>query len=172
MESEAWTTLPRVNASAAAVAPFVLECVSVVAPETFVVEITMQKSGRPKLKVALDTDEGVDLERCGEVVAALREALCAAPDPELQKIGTDYEIEVGSPGVGNPLRHPRQYRANIGRTVRLLTVDNETVEGKIVEADDQGLTVELKATKKRAGLRRTFEAQRIAQAKIIVSFND
>lgn len=163
---------PKINAAAVAAAPFIMESVASLAPEAFVVEISAHKTGRPKLKVALDTDDGVDLERCGEIVVGLREALCAAPDDELRKIGFDYEIEVGSPGVGSALRNPRQYRANVGRTLRLTTVESETVEGKIVDADDAGLTLEVRPTKKNPGARRRFGPENIAQAKIIVTFND
>ncbi len=172
MKSEAWTLSPKINAAAATAAPFILETVGSLAPEAFVVEIAVHKTGRYKLKVALDTDDGVDLERCGEIVVGLREALCAASDEELRKIGFDYEIEVGSPGVGSALRHPRQYRANIGRILRLTTVENETVEGKIVGADDSGLTLEVKATKKSPGAQRSFKPENILQAKIIVTFHD
>ncbi|MDW8335072.1 MAG: hypothetical protein RMM53_12735, partial [Bacteroidia bacterium] len=120
----------------------------------------------------LDTDAGVDLERCAEIAVALRDALCGATEKSLQELGNDYEIEVGSPGVGSALRHPRQYRANIGRTLRLTTTENQTFEGKIVHADETGVTLEVKTSAKKPAARLRFDAERIAQAKVTLHFND
>lgn len=47
--------------------------------------------------------------------------------------GAAYVLEVGSPGVGKPLREARHYQRNVGRLLTITTAEGET-RGRIVRA--------------------------------------
>ena len=40
---------------------------------------------------------------------------------------------------------PRQYEKNVGRSLEVLTVDDETLTGNLTQADQKGITLEWKA---------------------------
>jgi ribosome maturation factor RimP len=56
-------------------------------------------------------------------------------------LGETYVLEVGSAGITRPLEMPRQYIKNIGRTLKLQLREGEDVEGEIVAADQEGVTL-------------------------------
>lgn len=52
-----------------------------------------------------------------------------------------YVLEVSSPGTDRPLTSPRHFRRNVGRLVRIARKGGEPVEGRIVSADADGVTL-------------------------------
>jgi ribosome maturation factor RimP len=47
----------------------------------------------------------------------------------------DFSLEVASAGVSSPLKHVRQYKKNIGRTL-IVKTETENIEAELVEAND------------------------------------
>ena len=80
-----------------------------------------------KIKVVLDGDTGVNLEDCIAVSRAIEHNL----DREEQ----DFSLEVTSAGASSPLQLPRQYKKNIGRKLKVKTLDGE-LEGILTAAND------------------------------------
>lgn len=81
------------------------------------------KRGRTQLvRLTLDREDGIDLETCARVSEELSRLL-DADDP----IPGRYTLEVTSPGVNRPLRGERDFRRNMGRTVRVATAGGEVV---------------------------------------------
>lgn len=52
-----------------------------------------------------------------------------------------YVLEVSSPGTDRPLTSPRHFRRNVGRLVRIVREGGEPVEGRIVSADADGVSL-------------------------------
>lgn len=94
-------------------------------------------SGRSKaLHLLVDTDSGITLGECTELNRELRPLLEAAgllPD--------DFAFEVSSPGVGRPLRLPRQFTKNVGRTLEVETTQGEKLTGTLEAASPEQLTL-------------------------------
>lgn len=89
---------------------------------------------RSVVRVVVDRDGGVDLDAVAEVSRAVSDALDAA-----DSLGSSpYVLEVTSPGVDRPLTLPRHWRRNIGR---LVLAGERT--GRIVAADDHGVTLDI-----------------------------
>lgn len=92
------------------------------------------------VRVVVDRSGGVDLEALGAVTRAVSRALDDA-DP----IAHRYTLEVTSPGVERRLRRPDHFKGAVGEAVKVRTlpeVDGERrVEGTLVAADDEGITV-------------------------------
>lgn len=95
----------------------------------------------PLLRVLVDRPGGVDLDLLAQITREISAALDAV-DP----IPSRYTLEVSSPGLERPLRRPEHFNAAIGATVKVKTrpgTDGQRrVEGQLVAADDEGITVE------------------------------
>ncbi|MBQ0147681.1 MAG: ribosome assembly cofactor RimP [Flavobacteriaceae bacterium] len=89
-------------------------------------------SSDDKISILADGDEGLSVE---EIVRISRYV-----EHNLDREECDFALEVSSPGVGIPLVMPRQYKKNIGRILEV-TLDDTVLEGEIVEADDEGVTL-------------------------------
>ena len=63
---------------------------------------------------------------------------------------SEYQLEVGSPGVDRPLTLPRHWRRNVGRLVTV-TVAGATVTGRVVGADDKGVVLDVDGTEQETG---------------------
>lgn len=53
----------------------------------------------------------------------------------------DFELEVGSPGMTEPFIHPLQYTKNVGRKVRVTTLEGQVLQGEMTAFDGQTLTL-------------------------------
>lgn len=96
------------------------------------------------IKVYIDADSGLTVEKSIQINRALR----AAIDAEGMFPEGDYSLEVSSPGVGEPLTSARQYRKNVGRLLEIEKTDGSVVTGFLREVSDDTLTLEVKGTKK------------------------
>src|SRR5688572_11230920 len=83
-------------------------------PSIFLIDLTITDGF--KIIVTLDGDNGVTLQDCIDISRAIEHNL----DREEQ----DFSLEVASAGVSAPLKLKRQYRKNIGRTLKVRTADS------------------------------------------------
>ncbi|TKV60971.1 ribosome maturation factor RimP [Nakamurella flava] len=98
--------------------------------------LTVQTAGRRRVvKVIVDSDEGVDLDRA----AALSRAISAELDTDDAVLGAAaYVLEVTSPGVGRPLSAPRHFRRSRRRLLVVTTADGRTVTGHLLRVVEPG----------------------------------
>ncbi len=85
-----------------------------------------------KIVILADGDEGLSVE---EIVRISRHV-----EHNLDREECDFALEVSSPGVGSNLTMPRQFAKNVGRTLEA-TLNDKVMEGEIVEADEEGVTI-------------------------------
>lgn len=97
----------------------------------FVVHAEVRPGG--KAIVEVDNDQAITLSVLTDINQGLREAFGEKLD--------DVELEVGSPGMGNPFRVMRQYRKHIGRVVEVLKKDGTVVLGQLTSADGESLSL-------------------------------
>lgn len=103
-------------------------------PSIFLIDMTITESF--KIIVTLDGDNGVVLQDCIDISRAIEHNL----DREEQ----DFSLEVASAGVSSPLKHLRQYKKNIGRTLEVKT-NTETIEAVLTYATDENIVLEWEA---------------------------
>ncbi len=105
-------------------------------PDSFLVQIKVKPVNN--IKVFLDGDEGITIEKCTKLNRALYRHL------EEQKTfeNDDFALEVSSAGVGEPLLMQRQYVKNIGRFVAVNTKNNELLEGELKAATETEILLE------------------------------
>ena len=86
-----------------------------------------------KITVEIDHKDGVWIEDCCELSRFIEEHF----DRDVE----DFELEVGSAGIGQPFKVLQQYINSIGYDVELLTADGKKMEGSLKSADEQGFVV-------------------------------
>lgn len=119
--------------------------------DTFLVEIRIKPTNN--VKVYLDADNGLAIERCIKINRALYKKLEEAaifPDG-------DFSLEVSSPGVGEPLKTLRQYKKNVGRDVEVFLKDDSVIAGKLIDVNEGFLTLEVVEGKNKKAVKTTCE---------------
>ena len=90
------------------------------------------------IKVFLDGDKGLPIEKCVQFNRKLYkmiEELGIYPEGE-------FSLEVSSPGLDEPLQLHRQYVKNIGREIEVLFTDDTRKEGKLLEVAESDIIIE------------------------------
>jgi ribosome maturation factor RimP len=101
--------------------------------------------GRMTVRVFVDADDGIDLDTVADVSEELSRGL-DLHDP----IQGRYTLEVSSPGIERSLRRPEHFALSVGsraivKTTERMVGDSHRVEGTIVAADGDVLTLETDA---------------------------
>lgn len=102
----------------------------------FLVDITVSPDDR--IVVEIDHAEGVWIDDCVSLSRYI--------ESKLSRDQEDYELEVGSAGIGQPFKVLPQYVCHIGKEVEVLTKDGRKLRGILTaaEADHFELTVSVK----------------------------
>ncbi|SEA26018.1 ribosome assembly cofactor RimP [Pedobacter hartonius] len=135
-------------------------------PELFLVEVKMLPNN--KLIIHVDGDEGISIQDCAAISRHVGFHL-----EEENTIEKAYNLEVSSPGVGEPLKLKRQYEKNIGRDLSMKLAGGELKEGKLLEMNDKSITIEAKVKEKgkKAQLVETsIDFDNIIETKVLISF--
>ncbi|WP_455591218.1 ribosome assembly cofactor RimP [Bacteroides sp.] len=134
----------------------------------FLVEVTVSPEDR--IVVEIDHAEGVWIEDCVELSRYI--------ESKLNREEEDYELEVGSAGIGQPFKVVQQYYNHIGREVEVLTKDGRKLNGVLKEADEAKFVVGVEKKVKEEGAKRpklmevdeTFGYDDIKYTKYLISF--
>ena len=134
----------------------------------FLVEVTV--SPDDKIVVEIDHAEGVWIEDCVELSRFI--------ESKLNREEEDYELEVGSAGIGQPFKVLQQYYNHVGSDVEVLTKDGRKLTGVLKDADEEKFVVAVQKKVKVAGAKRpklmeedeTFRYDEIKYTKYLISF--
>jgi ribosome maturation factor RimP len=104
-----------------------------------VLELELRGQGRGRvLSVILDADGPVEADVVERVSKDLSRALDQA-DP----LQGSYTLEVTTPGLERPLQSARDFRRQRGHEVRIVAGVASAVQGMVVDADDQAVTLDV-----------------------------
>ena len=104
-------------------------------PTYFCVSISIKPTNN--IKVFVDGDDGIKIERCVSFNRRLYKLIEeAAIYPE-----GDFSLEVSSPGIEEPLKLHRQYLKNIGRTIEIQLLDGTVKEGLLETVTNNDVTI-------------------------------
>jgi ribosome maturation factor RimP len=98
--------------------------------DLFLVEVKATPGN--EIEVVVDSDTAVSIDQC----VALSRAIEAAFDRDAE----DFELSVGSAGIGQPLKLARQYRKAVGRPVEVVMKDGMKYAG-VLESAGEGSIV-------------------------------
>ena len=134
----------------------------------FLVDVTFTPDDR--IVVEIDHADGVWIEDCAELSRFMQERLG-------EDLG-NYEVEVGSAGLGQPFKVEQQYVNHVGKDVEVLTADGKKVQGILKSVDGRSFVVTVKEKQKIEGKKRpqivdvdkTFSMDEIKYTKYLLSF--
>ncbi|MBK9960272.1 MAG: ribosome maturation factor [Saprospiraceae bacterium] len=104
--------------------------------------VALEQKGK-NVGVFLDSDSGIQLEICRQISRFLEEHF-----DQNKWFGVDYVLEVSSAGLSRPLKFPRQYVKNIGRELKMVQIDGSQLQGKLIQADLEKITLEWEEIRK------------------------
>jgi len=133
--------------------------------DMFIVEVKVLPVNRISLR--LDRMEGgIVVSDCAEVSRHI--------EAGLDRDAEDFSLEVSSAGLEEPFRVKQQYLKNRGRRVEVLTFDGLKRQGRLQEADETGITLEVtqrdRQLKKDVTHTIAIQYDQIKQTKKVVSF--
>lgn len=99
-----------------------------------------------RIVVEIDHKDGVWIDDCVELSKFIEAHL----DRDVQ----DYELEVGSAGIGQPFKVMQQYINNVGNELEVLVAGGEKLKGLLKDADESGFTLATKKKVKPEGAKR------------------
>ena len=99
--------------------------------DLFLIDLTVGTDN--KIILTIDGDNGVTLQDCIDMSRAV--------EHNLDREEEDFALEVASAGAASPLKQPRQFKKNIGRTLLIKTAEGE-IEAPLVDATDEVAVLE------------------------------
>lgn len=112
--------------------------------EYFLVDVSVDSFN--KILVEIDHADGVWIEDCVDLSRYIESKV----DREIE----DYELEVGSAGVGQPFKVLQQYYINVGSEVEVLLKNGQKLTGVLKNADEEGIVLTITKKVKEEGDRR------------------
>ena len=136
--------------------------------EYFLVDVSVTPDD--KIVVEIDHAEGVWIDDCVELSRFI--------ESKLDREEEDYELEVGSAGIGQPFKVLQQYLIHIGKEVEVLTREGKKLEGVLKDANEENMTVTIQKKVKLEGSKRpkmveediTYKYDEIKYTKYLISF--
>ena len=136
--------------------------------EYFLVGIEISQDD--KIVVEIDHADGVWIEDCV--------GLSRYIEDHLSRDEEDYELEVGSAGLGQPFKVPQQYINFIGKEVEVLDAGGKKYQGvlKSVDGDsfvvtiNEKVMVEGKKRPQKMDVDHTFDMNNVKYTKYLISF--
>ena len=134
----------------------------------FLVDIIFGADDR--IVIEIDHADGVWIEDCAALSRFLQEKLG-------DELG-DYELEVGSAGLGQPFKVAQQYINHIGDAVEVLDLDGKKVQGVLKSVEGNNFTVTMQEKQKQEGKKRpvlvevdrTYAMDGVKYAKYLLTF--
>jgi ribosome maturation factor RimP len=95
--------------------------------------VDIQMDGDDRIVIEIDCADGVWIEDCAELSRFLSEKLG-------DELG-DYELEVGSAGLGQPFKVTQQYVNHVGDQVEVVTADGQKIIGLLKQVEGRTFVV-------------------------------
>ena len=112
--------------------------------EYFLVDIEISPDDR--IVVEIDHADGVWIEDCVELSRYI--------ESHLDREQEDFELEVGSAGIGQPFKVLRQYEIHQGERVEVLTTEGKKLQGTLGGVTPEGFTLTIEEKVREEGAKR------------------
>ena len=136
--------------------------------EYFLVEVSV--SADNCVSVEIDHADGVWIEDCVQLSKHI--------EANLNRDEEDYELEVGSAGIGQPFKVLQQYINHVSKEVEVLACDGKKYRGVLTRADEESFTVTIQVKEKPEGAKRpilvdkeyTWKYNEVKYTKYLINF--
>ena len=108
--------------------------------------VDLQIGSDNKITVEIDQKEGVWIEDC----VALSQYIESKLNGEID----NYDLEVGSAGIGQPLKVAQQFQNCLGQEVEVKMRDGQKLTGVLKEVDGDNITLTMQVKVKEEGMKR------------------
>ena len=134
----------------------------------FLVDVSVSPDDR--IVVEIDHADGVWIDDCVDLSRYI--------ESKLNREEEDYELEVGSAGIGQPFKVLKQYQIYVGKEVEALDKAGKKWKGVLAEANEENFTITMTVKVKPEGAKRpklveqnvTFTYDEIKYTKYLISF--
>ncbi|MDR1562840.1 MAG: ribosome assembly cofactor RimP [Dysgonamonadaceae bacterium] len=122
------------------------------------------------ITVEIDSDNPVAIDDCV--------ALSRHIESQMNRETEDFSLEVGSAGIGSPLRNVRQYHKNIGNELEVLTINGKKLTGILKSVNEKEFVLTIEKLEKQDNIKRkvrikedlTFGYEEIKKANYLIRF--
>lgn len=136
--------------------------------EYFLVDVDVTPDDR--IVVEIDHHDGVWIEDCVELSRFIED--------HLNRDEEDYELEVGSAGLGQPFKVLQQYINCIGKTVEVLDANGIKYKGTLLSVEEPNFRLLTQEKQKQEGkkrpvlvdVERTFSISEVKYCKYLIDF--
>lgn len=130
--------------------------------DRFIVDIRV-KTGNV-INVTIDSDSSISIDDCIKISRNI--------EFNLDRETEDFSLNVSSAGLEEPFKLLRQYQKYIGKEVSVLLNTGKKVKGILLTVDDEKLSIEIPANKKKKTEKSEAEflLEEIKETKSIISF--
>lgn len=132
----------------------------------FLVEVKVSPG---KITVIIDHPKGVKIEDCVAINRFLQNHY------DTTDVFEHHELEVGSPGMEEPLKVLPQYQKRLGREVSVVTFDGLKRTGTLMSVDENGIMLneDVKSANKKEKLKQlnNIPFSNIKETRVIFSFD-
>jgi len=134
----------------------------------FIVEISVSSSNM--IHIFVDSYDGMTIEQC---IAISRNV-----EHNLDREEEDFALEVSSPGLTESFKVKEQYIKYTGKVIKVLTSEDEKLEGLLKSTSDEGIVMETSGKEKVEGQKKkqlvvkeyNLKYDDIKSAKAVISF--
>jgi len=136
--------------------------------EYYILELEIKPGNN--IKVELESMGPVSISDCVDISRQI--------EHNLDREAEDFALQVSSPGIDKPLRDPRQYMKNVGRSLKVRLNEGEEAQGELMKADEKGIKLLTKRKERVQGKKKKILIEeeldltysQIKQAKIKINF--
>jgi ribosome maturation factor RimP len=130
--------------------------------DKFLVELLVKPGN--KIFIFIDGDHGVMISDCVE--------LSRFVESQLDRESEDFELNVSSSGADQPIKLPRQYVKNVGRSLQVKLSEENSVSGKLEAVTETGIILTTPGDKKKKLPPETLNIpyESMVESKVIISF--
>jgi ribosome maturation factor RimP len=134
----------------------------------FLVSLTVAPGN--KIMVSIDSMSGISIEYCIEINKLIEHSL----DREIE----DFELEVGSAGIGQPFKVRQQYIKHIGKIVEVIDKVGVRIKGTLSQVIDDHFIVDEEKMVKPEGkkkkelqiIQHSYKFEEVKSVKEIITF--
>lgn len=124
----------------------------------FLTDLTISPDDR--IVVEIDHQDGVWIEDCVELSRFIEDGL----DRDTE----DFELEVGSAGIGQPFKVLRQYEIHEGECVEVLTKEGKKMEGILSDVTPEHFTITIQEKVRLEGKKRP----QLVDRDVVLNYDD
>lgn len=97
---------------------------------------TLNENGHTIYRISVTKSGGVSLDECVEATHLISPLLDVTPP-----VSGEYRLEVSSPGIERKLKTFEHFVQSVGEKVQLSTMEKEKLEGELVAAENDEVTI-------------------------------